>query len=160
MARPTNGSHWNLTTEPFFGVGGGEIFEHFAIIIPINSDHRQEIKPKFKPNHPEEPQDFSQERIPLIPDDLEEVWLNSSNAIIGQIRTFFGGEIKHISTSLFPWHLHESTEEKLPFSTAQESHLELPARLTQDVKEKNLTAQYQAAITSKWRILKKNLENQ
>ena len=38
----------------------------------------------------------------------------------------FGGEIKYISSSLFPWHLHESTEEKLPFSTAQESHLELP----------------------------------
>ena len=37
------------------------------------SSEAEEINLKFKPNHPEEPEEFSQERIPTISDDLEEL---------------------------------------------------------------------------------------
>ena len=38
------------------------------------SSEAEEINLKFKPNHPKEPEEFSQERIPTISDDLEELF--------------------------------------------------------------------------------------
>ena len=38
------------------------------------SSKAEEINLKFKPNHPKEPEEFSQERIPTISDDLEELF--------------------------------------------------------------------------------------
>ena len=38
------------------------------------SSEAEEINLEFKPNHPKEPEEFSQERIPTISDDLEELY--------------------------------------------------------------------------------------